>query len=147
MNTLEKPIEILLIEDNLADATLLRKTLAKQNVSIHLEWVKDGEEAVNYLQGTGDFSNRRIPDLIFLDLNLPKISGHEVLNFLRSNNQLTHIPVIVLSASSAPQDILKSYNLYANAYVSKPVDFKEFQRVVNILSQFWFTVVKIPHSE
>jgi CheY-like chemotaxis protein len=139
-----KPIEVLLVEDSEADAVLMMKTLEKQKLAVTLHWVQDGDEAIQFLEKQPPFQDRATPDMVFLDLNLPRVTGDEVLRFIRAHPTLSTLPVVVLSASNAEYDIVRTYNLHANAYVTKPVDFAEFRRAVQSLSEFWFTVVRMP---
>lgn len=140
-------VHVLLVEDSDSDAVLMYKSLEKYKLKPKMERVKDGEEAIAYLKKEGEFANTDLPDIIFLDLNLPKVSGFDVLKFIRQDELLSTIPVVILSASASDQDVVKSYNLHANAYVTKPVDFKEFQQAILTISDFWFTVVRIPHRK
>ena len=138
------PIEILLVEDNPGDVRLTREALREGKVRNHLTVVGDGVEALAYLRRAGKYAGAPRPDLIFLDLNLPKKDGREVLEEIKSDEALKRIPVVVLTTSKAEEDVLKSYNLHANCYVTKPVDLDQFIRVVKSVNDFWFTVVKLP---
>jgi CheY-like chemotaxis protein len=142
-NPTKPKLQLLIVEDSDADATLMFKSLVKYQNLIQYFRVKDGEEAIDYLIKKDPFSDALTPNIIFLDLNLPRISGFEVLKFIRENSMTKLLPVIVFSASEADQDILLAYKLHANAYISKPVDFSEFQRIISTGSDFWFSVVKI----
>jgi len=137
-------IQVLLVEDNPADADLMRETIEASKLRLDLSTVKDGVEAIQYLRGEGPFANAKRPDLILLDLNLPRMNGRQVLASVKSDADLRGIPVVVLTSSSAEQDIVQSYNLGANCYVIKPVDLKAFQAIVKQVESFWFTVVKLP---
>jgi len=139
-----KPIEILLVEDNPGDARLTREALAQSKVRNNLHHAKDGEEAIAFLRREGPFADVPQPDLILLDLNLPKRDGREVLEEVKSDLRLMHIPVVILTSSQAEEDILKSYRLHANCFITKPVDFEQLTRVVQGIEQFWFTLVKLP---
>jgi len=139
-----KPIEILLVEDNPGDARLTREALAQSKVRNNLHHAKDGEEAIAFLRREGPFADAPQPDLILLDLNLPKRDGREVLEEVKSDLRLMHIPVVILTSSQAEEDILKSYRLHANCFITKPVDFEQLTRVVQGIEQFWFTLVKLP---
>ncbi len=139
-----RPIEILLVEDNPADVRLTREAFKDGRVRNNLHVVEDGVEAVAFLRRQGRYASAVRPDLILLDLNLPKMDGREVLAGIKADPDLRRIPVIVLSVSQAEQDILKSYNLNANCYISKPVDLDEFIRVVRAIEGFWLTIVKLP---
>ncbi len=138
------PIEILLVEDNPGDANLTKKALADSKVHNNMHVAEDGEEALAFLRQEGDFSDARRPDLILLDLNLPKTSGHEVLQEIKDDETLSTIPVVVLSSSSAEEDIIKTYKLHASCYVSKPVDLTQFMKVVKSIDDFWFSIVRLP---
>jgi len=138
------PIEILLVEDNPGDANLTKKALADSKVHNNMYVAEDGEEALAFLRQEGDFSDARRPDLILLDLNLPKTSGHEVLQEIKDDETLSTIPVVVLSSSSAEEDIIKTYKLHASCYVSKPVDLTQFMKVVKSIDDFWFSIVRLP---
>ncbi len=141
---LGSPIEILLVEDNPGDANLTKKALADSKVRNNMHVAEDGEEALAFLRQEGDFSDARRPDLILLDLNLPKTSGHEVLQEIKDDETLSTIPVVVLSSSSAEEDIIKTYKLHASCYVSKPVDLTQFMKVVKSIDDFWFSIVRLP---
>ena len=122
-----KPINILIIEDNPADVELTKESFNDSKFQVQMDVVEDGQEALNYLFGKPPFENRKIPDMILLDLNLPRIHGQEVLNKIKQDDVLKIIPVIILTSSEAEKDIIQSYKLGANCYVKKPVDFKSFQ--------------------
>lgn len=139
-----RPVEILLVEDNPDDVALTRAALKEGKVWSNLSVAEDGVRALEFLRRTGDFSDAPVPDLILLDLNLPKKDGREVLAEIKNDDDLQHIPVVVLTTSQADQDIIKSYKLHANCYVTKPVDFDEFVKIVQSIEHFWFTVVKLP---
>lgn len=139
-----RPVEILLVEDNPDDVALTRAALEEGKVWSNLSVAEDGVRALEFLRRTGDFSDAPVPDLILLDLNLPKKDGREVLAEIKNDDDLQHIPVVVLTTSQADQDIIKSYKLHANCYVTKPVDFDEFVKIVQSIEHFWFTVVKLP---
>jgi len=139
-----KPIEILLVEDNPADARLTMEALKDGKVKNNLAMVPDGVEAMAYLRNQGKYAEAVRPDLILLDLNLPKKDGREVLAEVKSDPALRSIPVVVMTVSKAEEDIIKSYDLHANCYVNKPVDFEQFMRVVRTIEDFWLTIVKLP---
>ena len=139
-----KPIHVLLVEDNAADADLMRETIEGSKLRLDLTAVKDGVEAIQYLRGEPPFANAPRPDLILLDLNLPRMNGRQVLASVKSDADLRGIPIVVLTSSGAEQDIAQSYTLGANCYVIKPVDLKAFQAIVKQVESFWFTVVKLP---
>ncbi len=139
-----KPIEILLIEDSPSDIALTIEALKAGKVANTLNCVEDGIEAMTYLKRQGKYKNATRPDLIMLDLNLPRKDGREVLSELKSDPSLKIIPVIVLTTSRSDQDILRSYELNANCYITKPVDFKFFIDVVKSIENFWLTIVTLP---
>lgn len=138
------PIEILLVEDNLGDVRLTQEALKEGKVHNNLNVVVDGVEAMAYLRQQGHFRNATCPDIILLDLNLPKKNGREVLAEIKQDGELKHIPVVILTTSKADEDIIRSYNLYANCYITKPVDLDHFIRVVHSIENFWLTIVKLP---
>ncbi|HUT15888.1 MAG TPA: response regulator [Anaerolineae bacterium] len=139
-----RPIEILFVEDNPGDVRLTKEALraAKMRVNVRVAW--DGEEAIEYLRKEGQYADALRPDLILLDLNLPKKSGREVLAEIKADRDLRSIPVVVLTSSKAEEDIAKTYNLHANCYVTKPADLDQFIRVVQSIESFWLTIVKLP---
>lgn len=141
-----RPIEVLLVEDDEGDVLMTREALAEGKVLNHLNVVNDGVEAVAYLRQTGDYSDAARPDLVLLDLNLPKKDGRQVLEEVKADENLRRIPVIVLTTSAADEDILRSYNLHANAYVTKPVDFDRFVDVIRQIDDFFISVVRLPPS-
>ena len=138
------PIEVLLVEDNLADIQLTTEGLAEGNIRPNVTVVRDGEEAMKYLKRNGRYSEAPRPQLILLDLNLPKKSGREVLAELKQDPDLKCIPVLVLSTSRAPQDIQSSYRLHANCYLVKPSNIEEFGATVRSIEDFWLTRAKLP---
>ncbi len=142
--TLARPIEILLVEDDLGDIRLTEVCLRDAKVRNHLSIAHDGVEALEFLRQQGRFANAPRPDLVLLDLNMPRKNGQEVLSEIKSDSALKTIPVVVLTSSEAEADILRSYNLHANAYISKPVDFLQFMGVVKTIEEFWLCVVKLP---
>lgn len=138
------PIEILVVEDNPGDVRLLVEALKDGKVLNHLTVARDGVEAMACLRQEGGYAATPRPDLIVLDLNLPKKDGREVLAAVKADDKLRRIPVVVLTSSQAEEDILRSYNLNANCYISKPVDLEQFIRVVRSIETFWLTIVKLP---
>ncbi|MGB2695603.1 MAG: response regulator [Dehalococcoidia bacterium] len=138
------PIEILLVEDNPADIRLTREALQDAKMWNHLNVAKDGAEALAFLHQEGTPGDQPTPDLILLDLNLPKKDGREVLAEIKSHPDFKRIPVVILTTSKAEEDILKSYNLHANCYITKPVDLDQFINVVRSIENFWLCVVKLP---
>ena len=138
------PVEILLVEDNEGDIGLIEEVLEEAKIRNSLHVAKDGEEAMLFLHGEEKFSSSPRPDLILLDLNLPKKDGREVLKEIKEDCDLKSIPVVVLTTSGAEKDILKAYNLHANAYVTKPLDFDQFIKVIKSIENFWLEIVKLP---
>lgn len=139
-----RPIEILLIEDNPGDVDLAREGLAEGKVRNNLHVVGDGEEAMAFLRREGKYANAVRPDLILLDLNLPRKDGREVLAEVKADEALKDIPVVILTTSRSEEDILKSYKLHANCYITKPLNFSRFIEVVKNIEKFWFTIVSLP---
>lgn len=139
-----REIEILLIEDNPGDARLTTEALKEAKVRNKLCHIDDGVEALAYLRREGKYAGAHRPDLILLDLNLPRKDGREVLAEIKADERLKRIPVVILTTSQAEEDILKAYNLNANCYVSKPVDLDQFIKVVRTINDFWLTIVKLP---
>ena len=139
-----KPVEILLIEDNPGDARLAKEALREAKVRNNLTWLADGVEALAYLRRQGKFEKAPRPDLVLLDLNLPRKDGREVLSEIKADDKLKRIPVVVLTTSQAEEDILRAYHLNANCYISKPVDLDQFIKVVKTIEDFWLTIVKLP---
>ena len=138
------PVEILLVEDNPGDERLTREALKEGKVYNNLHWVKDGVEAMEFLYRRGKYKDAPRPDIILLDLNLPKKDGREVLQEIKADDALKRIPVVVLTTSKAEEDVLKTYDLHANCYVTKPVDLEKFIVVVRSIDVFWLTVVTLP---
>jgi|SRR5579884_3089333 len=141
-----RPIRVLLVEDNPADARLTREALAEGNVASELSIVADGVEAVRFLRREGSYAHAPRPDLILLDLNLPRKSGREVLQEIKQDPDLRRIPVMVLTTSKAEEDLERAYSLHANCYIRKPVDLDEFLEVVRCIEHFWFTIVTLPNT-
>ncbi|MCL4137252.1 UNVERIFIED_CONTAM: hypothetical protein GTU68_064817 [Idotea baltica] len=142
-------MNILLVEDNPGDVRLTKEALKEGDLypNIQLHVVSDGEEAISYLMKKGKYENAEIPDIIFLDLNLPRKDGREVLAEIKTDPNLMMIPVVVLTTSEAEQDIQKSYQLHANCYITKPVDINQFIDVIKSIENFWFNVVKLPRHK
>ena len=140
------PIEILLVEDNPGDVELTREALHDGKVHMNLSVVNDGVEALAFLRREGTYAGSPRPDLILLDLNLPRKDGRAVLGEIKQDPSLRHIPVVILTSSQAEQDIVRAYDLHANCYVTKPVDLDQFITIVRSIEQFWFTVVKLPRN-
>jgi CheY-like chemotaxis protein len=139
-------IEILLVEDNPGDARLTQEALRDVKMKNNLNVVGDGVEALQFLRREGPYADAPRPDIILLDLNLPRMDGQEVLAAVKADPDLKCIPVVVLTTSQAEEDIVRSYRLNANCYVTKPVDFDQFIRVVQSVENFWFTIVKLPNK-
>jgi CheY-like chemotaxis protein len=137
-------VEILLVEDNPGDVRLTREALKEGKIRNNLNVVGDGVEALRYLRREGPYAESTRPDLILLDLNLPRMDGREVLEAVKADPSLRLIPVVVLTSSAAEQDIVRAYDLHANCYVSKPVDLDQFIHVVKSIEDFWFSIVKLP---
>lgn len=141
-----EPIEILLVEDNPGDALLAREALRDSKVRNRLNHVVDGVEAMKFVRRQAEYAGAAAPDLILLDLNLPRKDGREVLAEIKEDCHLRATPVVVLTTSEADRDLLKSYHLHANAYVVKPVDFDSFVEIMRMIERFWFTVAKLPQG-
>ncbi len=141
-----KPIEVLLVEDNPGDVVLTVEAFNDGRMTNHLSVVEDGEEALAYLRREGRHADASAPDLILLDLNLPKKDGREVLQEIKKDESLRRIPVIILTTSTAEQDILRTYDLHANCYINKPVNFDEFLTVARAIENFWLTIVRLPKN-
>jgi CheY-like chemotaxis protein len=139
-----RPIDILLVEDNLGDADLAREALGGTNINNKLYVVGDGEAAMDFLNRSDSYAQMPRPDLILLDLNLPKKDGREVLADIKSHRDLRRIPVVILTTSDAEEDVLKSYDLHANCYITKPIDLNQFAKVVQCIEDFWFSIVVLP---
>lgn len=142
-----RPIEILLVDDNPGDVRLTEEALKETNVNNVLNVVGDGIEALAYLRCTGNYANAVRPEIILLDLNLPKKDGREVLEEMKKDGQLKEIPVIVLSTSNAEMDIIKAYQYHANCYITKPVEFDQFVKIIKSTIDFWFNIVKLPQPQ
>ena len=140
-------IDILLVEDNEGDARLTQEALRDGKFRNALHHVWDGEEAMAFLRRSGKYAAAPRPDLILLDLNLPRMNGREVLVEIKADDSFRRIPVVILTTSSAEQDILSSYNLHANCYITKPVTMVEFIKAVTAIQEFWLTVVKLPAAQ
>ena len=139
-----KAIEVLLVEDNPGDVRLIKEAFKEGKVICTLNVVGDGVEVMEYMNQEGPYAQSTRPDIIMLDLNLPRKDGREVLQELKSNEKFKRIPVMVLTTSSAEEDILKSYDLHANCYITKPVDLDQFMNLVKSIENFWLTIVKLP---
>jgi len=146
-NEMIHPIEILLVEDNPGDARLAKEALKESKLKNNLYIADDGVEAMDFLNKKGKYANMPRPDLVILDLNLPRKDGREVLNEIKTDDNLKRIPVVILTISKAEEDILKSYNLHANCFISKPIDLDQFIKVVKSIEDFWLTIVKLPNGK
>ena len=140
------PIEILLVEDDAGDVRLTMEALKRGKVLNHLSVVEDGVEAMAFLRRQGEYANAPFPDLILLDLNLPKKDGREVLVEIKTDPDLRRTPVVILTTSQAERDVLGSYNGYANCYITKPIDLNRFLAVVEAIDNFWLNIVKLPSN-
>ncbi len=143
-DSLAPPVEILLVEDNPGDVRLTREALREGKVYNNLHWAKDGVEALEFLRQEGAHAKAPRPDIILLDLNLPKKDGREVLLSIKNDDRFKQIPVVVLTTSEAEEDVLRSYELHANCYITKPVDLEKFITVVQSIDRFWLTIVTLP---
>jgi two-component system, chemotaxis family, response regulator Rcp1 len=146
-NSAPHPIDILLVEDNAADVRLTQEVFSDSKVRNHLMVASNGEEALACLRRQGKFKANARPDLILLDLNLPIKDGREVLAEIKADPSLKRIPVVILTTSKAEEDILKTYNLHANCYITKPVDLEQFVTVVRYIDDFWLAIVKLPNGK
>jgi len=145
-NQLVKPINILLVEDNPGDADLAREALEGSKFNNNLQVVDDGEKAMAFLHREGPYHDAPRPDLILLDLNLPKKDGRQVLAEIKADPALMRIPVVILTTSRAEEDVLRTYNLHANCYITKPIDLNQFLHVVRSIEDFWLSIVVLPPS-
>lgn len=144
MQTQSRQIEILLVEDNAGDVLLTKKAFEKAKLANNILVAKDGDIALQMLRKQGEYSDIPTPDLVLLDINLPKINGHEVLVEIKNDELLKRIPVVMLTSSKAEQDVLSTYDLHANSFIVKPINLQSFYEVVNAIEQFWFTIVVLP---
>ena len=141
-----QPILIMLVEDNPGDAELILDFLEQCKVKNTIHWLQDGEAAMAYLHREGQYADKPMPDLVLLDLNLPKKDGRAVLSEIKADPRLKHIPVVILTSSKSEEDIIRSYQLQANCYITKPVDIEQFVNVVRAIDDLWLTVVRLPTS-
>ena len=147
MNTdTARPVEVLLVEDNPGDVRLMQEALKASKIRNNLHVVNDGEEAMLFLRRQSKYTGIREPDLVFLDLNLPGKNGREVLAEVKQDAFLRHIPVVILTTSSDEEDIFRTYNLDANCFVTKPVNHEQFIKMVHMIEDLWFTIVKLPRK-
>ena len=141
------PIHILQVEDNEADILLTKEALHDLKIIAKISVVNDGEKAIDFIEKKGNYTDAKIPDIILLDVNLPKKNGHEVLQFIKGNNLYKHIPVIMLTTSSSQTDVNLCYNNYANCFITKPIDVKDFLKVIATIENFWISIVKLPTNK
>ena len=137
-------MRILLVEDNPGDVRLTEEAFKDCNIQVDLDVVSDGEQAIRYLNRIEPYQNSKLPDLVLLDLNLPKLNGREVLELIKSNAELRHIPVVILTTSSAEQDVHASYELNLNCYIKKPLEYEKFAATVRSIERFWFETAILP---
>ncbi|HEY0669901.1 MAG TPA: response regulator [Sphingobacteriaceae bacterium] len=142
-----KPISILLVEDNEGDVLLTTDALYEGKISNTIAVVRDGWQAIQFLKKNDPYTTAITPDLVLLDVNLPKMNGHEVLKVIKSSEELKHIPVIMLTTSSSESDIMKSYQNYVNCYITKPVDTEDFMKVISSIEDFWISIVQLPKQK
>ena len=147
MNLQQRPIEILMVEDSPSDTQLAIEALHEAKISNRLSHVEDGVEALQFLRRQGPYQDAPRPDLILLDLNLPRMDGRQLLEEIKQDPDLKIIPVVVLTTSRSEQDVLRSYALHANCYITKPVDFTQFMHVVKSIEHFWLTIVTLPKEK
>ncbi len=141
-----RAVEILLVEDNEGDARLAGEALMEARICNNVSWVVDGVEALRFLRREGRYANAPEPDVILLDLNLPRMSGREVLKAIKGDEALLHVPVVVLTSSRDEADVANCYDLHANCYITKPIDLEQFLEVVRTIEGFWFSIVKLPRA-
>ena len=141
---MDNTVNILLVEDNPADARLIEEVFKDTNVNNKIYVVKDGVDAMNFLNKENEYSEAPRPEMILLDLNLPRKDGREVLKEVKKNEELKSIPIVILTTSSAKEDVIKTYSNHANCYITKPVDFDQFLRVITAIEDFWLKVVELP---
>jgi two-component system, chemotaxis family, response regulator Rcp1 len=139
-----KEIHILLVEDNEGDVLLTREALLEGKIINRISVVRDGAEALDFLYKRDRFAEAASPDMVLLDINLPKIDGKEVLSIIKKDDQLKRIPIVMLTTSSAEKDILEAYNNHANCYITKPVDLQQFMQVIRTIEDFWISIVQLP---
>ena len=141
---MNKIISVLLIEDSRADARLILEVFKEEKIAVDVKVIRDGEDAMDYLNKKGEHKDAMTPDLILLDLNLPKKDGREVLLEIKQNNDLRTIPVVILTTSQSEEDVLKSYKLQASCFVTKPIDLDNFVKIIKSIDDFWFSAVRFP---
>ena len=147
MNEIPRPVQILLVEDSPGDVRLTQEVLREAKIANDLHIVGDGEEAMEFIRREGRYASAPRPDLVLLDLNLPRKDGREVLEDIKGDPRLRGIPVIVLTTSAAERDVLRSYEMQVNSYITKPVDLNEFIRVVRTIEDFWLEIVRLPAAD
>ncbi|MDY6932300.1 MAG: response regulator [Halobacteriota archaeon] len=143
-NAIRRPIDVLLVEDNPGDIRLTEEAFKEGMMHINLHVVTDGIEATKFLKKEGEYADAPSPDLVLLDLNMPRKNGCEVLEDIKADEDLRRIPIVILTTSRAEEDIIKSYNLHANCFITKPVDMDQFVEVIKFIEGFWFSVVRLP---
>jgi len=141
-----KPIHILLVDDDEADVLLTRRALQRDKLLLEVHEVQNGEDCMAFLRKQPPYEDAPRPDIVLLDLNMPRMGGLEVLEAVRADPELRFLPIVILTTSSSDEDIVRSYNLNANCYITKPVNLSEFKRVIESIEHFWFTVVRLPTS-
>ena len=139
-------VDVMLIEDNPGDVRLTREALKEAHIAVNLHVANDGLEAMQMLRQEGPYGQQPLPDLVLLDLNMPKMDGREVLRLIKTDDKLKHIPVVILTTSGAEKDIAQAYGLHANCYITKPVELDQFMEIVKSIEGFWLTVVKLPKN-
>ncbi len=139
-----RPVHILLVEDNEGDILLTSEAFEDAKIKTHLSYVKDGKEAIDFVTRQGKYANAQLPDLLLLDINIPKRNGVEVLKFIKADPQLRKIPVIMLTTSSSPEDISRCYENYANCFITKPIEPENYQEIVTQIENFWTSIVTLP---
>jgi two-component system, chemotaxis family, response regulator Rcp1 len=146
-NNPTRPVRVLLVEDDEADVRLTREALKDNKLAVALSVVNDGVQAIDFLQRRGTHAEAPRPDLILLDLNLPRRNGLEVLGDVKADDDLKDIPIVIMTSSKAEEDIVRSYKLHANCYITKPLDFPQFNGIVKAIDNFWFSIVTLPNHE
>jgi len=144
--TTRRPAEVLLVEDNMGDILLTREGFKRSNFPVNLHHVENGEDCLAFLRKEGPFGDAPTPDLLLLDLNMPVMDGREVLKTLVADSVFRHLPVVVLTTSANEQDVQEMYDLRCSSYIVKPLDFEEFQRIIQVIAEYWFTVATLPGS-
>lgn len=140
-----KPVHILLVEDNEGDILLTTEALNEGKIANIVSVVKDGWEAIQFVERKGKYRDEILPDIILLDVNLPKMNGHEVVKYMKTSESLRHIPIIMLTTSTSPSDVLQSYENHVNCFITKPIDVDDFLKVIASIESFWISIVQLPH--